>query len=53
MAESAICSGVTGTLSLAPVESPAPVSAQVMKADVLIARMGQPLSLGWGSRVTA
>ena len=39
-AESAICSGVTGTLSLTPVESPAPVTAQVMKADVLIDRIG-------------
>ncbi len=31
-ADSAIWSGVTGTLSLTPVESPEPVTAQVMNA---------------------
>src|ERR1700743_3643793 len=36
-AESAICSGVTGTLSLRAVVSPAPVTAQVMNASVFIA----------------
>ena len=33
IAASAICSGVTGTRSLRPVVSPAPVTAQVMKAS--------------------
>src|SRR5260370_37195430 len=32
-ADSAICCGVTGTRSLRPVVSPAPVRAQVMKAS--------------------
>ena len=37
-AESAICSGVTGTLSERSVVAPAPVIAQVMKASLFIAQ---------------
>src|SRR3954453_18915148 len=42
IAESAICSGVTGTSSLRPVVSPAPVTAQVMNAS----QFTPPLPLG-------
>ena len=37
IAESAICWGVTGTLSLLPTVSPAPVMAQVMKTSFFMA----------------
>src|SRR5262245_37893077 len=38
MAESAICSGVTGTWTLRPVVSPAPVIAQVMNTSWITSR---------------
>jgi hypothetical protein len=45
-AEAAIWSGVTGTLSLIPVESPEPVIAQVMKARDETGSMGSPSGYG-------
>ena len=38
IAESAICAGVTGTCSLRPAVSPAPVTAQVTKTSQFMAR---------------
>ena len=39
IADSAICCGVTGTLSLLPVVSPAPVTAQVMKTSQFMMKL--------------
>ncbi len=50
IAESAICSGVTGTCSLRPVVSPAPVTAQVMNTSE-ISRSPQPAASGRVSAV--